>query len=237
MPEGGTRAAADPAAGPRDALDEAAAKRLLAAHGIAVPRSAVISAGGDPAAALAGLSPPFALKVMAPGLLHKSDAGGVRLRLPDAAAVRAARDAMLASPVIAAHAPQAFLVEEMAPPGHEVVVGGMVDARFGPVVMLGLGGIFVEVFADIAFRICPIRRHEARDMLEELKALPVLRGARGGVAADEDAICDVLLRLGGAGGLMADPALGIREIDINPLIVSAAGAVAADARILLGAPR
>jgi len=215
------------------ALDEAAAKQVLARYGIAVPRSVVIGAEGDLAAALAGFSPPFVLKVMAPTLLHKSDAGGVALRLPDAAAVAAARDAMLASPAIAIHAPRHFLVEEMAPPGHELVIGGMIDPRFGPVVMLGLGGIFVEVFSDIVFRICPIRRHEARGMIDALKSAPILRGARGGAAADEDAICDVLMRVGGKQGLLMDRAGDLAELDINPLIVSASGAVAVDARILL----
>lgn len=217
----------------RMALDEAAAKAVLAAYGIAVPHSVVLAPLDDPAPALIGLSPPFALKVMAPRLLHKSDAGGVRLHLADAAAVRAARDAMMALPAIIAHAPEGFLLEEMAPAGHELVVGGAVDARFGPVVMLGLGGVFVEIFEDVAFRLCPIRRHEARDMLKELRSRPVLRGARGGVVADEDAILDVLLRVGDEDGLMMQLASEIRELDINPLIASAAGAVAADARILL----
>jgi acyl-CoA synthetase (NDP forming) len=212
-------------------MDEAAAKALLAAHGIVVPRGIAIGAAEDPASALAMLTPPFALKVMAPGLSHKSDAGGVKLRLSDEAAVRLARDAMLASPAIAAHAPERFLVEEMAPAGHELVVGGLLDARFGPVVMLGMGGVFVEVLQDIVFRICPIRPHEARAMIAELRAAPVLRGARGGIVADQDAIADVLLRIGGPDGLLLRPEWRIVELDINPLIVSARGAVAADARI------
>jgi len=214
------------------ALSEPEAKRLLAAHGIAVPRGVLLAPGEDPAPRLSGLAAPFALKVVAAGLLHKSDAGGVRLRLPDAASVVAARDVMASSPAIARHAVAGFLVEEMAPAGHELVVGGTRDEKFGPVIMLGLGGIFVEVFQDVVFRLCPIRRDEARDMLASLRSLPVLRGARGGAVADEDAIVDVLLRVGGAEGLlMRRP--DIAELDINPLIVGAAGAVAADARILL----
>ncbi len=217
----------------RTALDEAAAKQVLAAYGIAVPRSVVVTPLGDPAPALGDLASPYALKVMAPGILHKSDVGGVRLRLMDAAAVREARDAMLALPAIASQAPDGFLVEEMMPPGHELVVGGTVDSRFGPVVMLGLGGIFVEIFGDVAFRLCPVRPHEARDMLDELRSLPVLRGVRGGMVADENAILEVLLRVGGEGGLMMELAGAIRELDINPLIASTSRAVAADARILL----
>ena len=214
------------------ALSEPEAKQLLAAHGIAVPRAVLLAPGEDPATRLSRLSAPFALKVVAAGLLHKSDAGGVKLRLGDADAVAAARDAMTASPAIARHAIEGFLVEEMAPPGHELVIGGTRDQKFGPVIMLGLGGIFVEVFQDIVFRLCPIRRHEARDMLASLRSLPVLRGARGGVVADEDAMLDVLLRVGGADGLLMQRP-DIMELDINPLIVGARGAVAADARILL----
>lgn len=214
------------------ALSEPEAKRLLAEHGIAVPRGVLLAPGEDPATRLATLAAPFALKVVASGLLHKSDAGGVRLRLGDAGAVAAARDAMVASPDITRHAIEGFLVEEMAPPGHELVVGGTHDQKFGPVIMLGLGGIFVEVFQDVVFRLCPIRRHEARDMLASLRSLPVLRGARGGVVADEDAIVEALLRVGGADGLlMRRP--DIAELDINPLIVGARGAVAADARVVL----
>lgn len=214
------------------ALTEPEAKRRLTAYGIAVPRGVLIGRDEDPAPALAALRGPFALKLVSPAILHKSDVGGVALRLTDAAAVRAARNAMLSAPGIAGHPIEGFLVEEMAPPGHELVIGGTNDAKFGPVIMLGLGGIFVEVFADVAFRLCPIRPREAREMLTELRSLPVLRGARGGVVANEAAILEVLLRIGGEQGLLTH-GTDIAELDINPLIVSATGAVAADARILL----
>jgi len=217
----------------RRVLDEPDAKRLLAAFGIAVPAAVRIRPDEPIAPALAGLTPPFALKLVAPEIVHKSDVGGVALALADAAAVEAARAAMLRSPAIAGSQIDGFLVEEMAPPGHELVVGGLVDRAFGPIVMLGLGGVFVEILDDVAFRICPLIRSDARDMLGELRARPVLAGARGGVAADEDAIIDVLLRLGGPDGLLPALADEIVEIDLNPLIVSPKGAVAADARIRL----
>lgn len=211
-------------------MDEPQAKALLAAHGIAVPRGLVLAPDAVPD--LTGLRPPFALKVIAPSLSHKSDAGGVALRLADAAAVLAARDAMLGRPAIRAAQPSGFLLEEMAPPGHELVIGATRDPKFGPVVMLGLGGIFVEIFQDVAFRLCPLRRHEARDMLAELRALPVLRGARGGVVADEAAIIETVLAVDRL--LMQRP--DIAELDINPLIVGPHGAVAVDARIVEAAP-
>jgi acyl-CoA synthetase (NDP forming) len=218
----------------RRALDEPAAKAVLARWGIAVPRSARVGRDEPVDPAVAGLSPPFALKLVAAGVLHKSDVGGVALGLGDADAVEAARRTMLASP--AGRAVEGFMVEEMAPPGHELVLGGIRDPRFGPVVMLGLGGVFVEVLGDAVFRICPLRPEDARAMLAELRGAAILRGARGGVVADEEAIVDVLMRLGGAGGLFPTLAHEIAEIDINPLIVSASGAIAADARIVLGEP-
>jgi acyl-CoA synthetase (NDP forming) len=213
------------------ALAEPAAKRLLAAVGIAVPRSAEFGGDEPVAARLAGLRRPFALKAVAPGLLHKSDVGGVALALADDAAVEAARAAMLRRPELAGAS--AFLVEEMAPPGHELVIGARRDPAFGPVVMLGLGGVFVEILGDVSFRLAPLTAQDVREMLAELRALPVLRGARGGVVADEPAIVDAVLRLAGPTGLMlARP--DIVELDINPLIVSAEGAVAVDARVIIG---
>jgi acyl-CoA synthetase (NDP forming) len=217
----------------RQALDEPDAKRLLALWGIAPPKGVRIGADEPAAPRLAGLRPPLVLKLIAPGIVHKSEVGGVALALADAAAVEEARRAMRASPALAGRPLAGFLVEETAPGGHELVVGGFRDPRFGPVVMLGLGGIFVEVLEDVAFRLCPLRSEDARAMLGELRGRALLTGARGGIVADEAAIRDALLRLGGCGGLFALLADEIAEIDINPLIVSATGAVAADARIVL----
>ncbi len=217
----------------RRALDEPAAKRLLADSGIAVPKAVRLGPGEAVAPRLAGLTPSFALKVIAPGILHKSDAGGVALGLADAAAIEVARAAMLRRPELAAAS--GFLVEEMAPPGHELVIGARREPGFGPVVMLGLGGIFVEILGDVSFRLAPLQRADIRDMLGELRAAPVLRGARGGIVANEDALIDTLLRIAGPDGLvMSRP--DIAELDINPLIVSGEGAVAVDARVVLEEP-
>jgi acyl-CoA synthetase (NDP forming) len=126
-----------------------------------------------------------------------------------------------------------FLLEEMAPAGQEVVVGAVRDPQFGQLVMVGLGGIFVEVLADVSFRICPITRFDAREMLAELKGAAVLAGARGRKPASQDAIVDVLLKIGGEGGLLMVHVDDFKEADINPLIVSESGAVAVDARFVL----
>ena len=140
---------------------------------------------------------------------------------------------MMASPAIVASRIDGFLIEEMAPRGQEMVIGGLRDPHFGPLVMAGLGGIFIEVLADVAFRICPIERRDAEEMLDELKGAAVLKGVRGRRPASREAIVTALLRVGGEGGLLMDLAAEIQEADINPLIVSDAGAVAVDARFLL----
>jgi len=217
----------------RTALDELAGKQLLASFDVAVPKSVVVPDAGAVAGAIAKLKPPFALKVMSPEILHKSDAGGVKIGLKTAAEVEQAIAAMAALPAIKSARVEGYLVEEMAPAGQEIVVGAVRDPDFGPMVMVGLGGIFVEVLADVAFRICPITRLDAEEMLAELKGAAILQGARGRPAVAQDAIIDVLLKVGGENGLLMKHADDFKEADINPLIVSATGAVAVDARFIL----
>ena len=223
----------------RTTLNEREGKALLAGFGIAVPRSVTVADAAEAeakaaaAGGIAALTPPFAVKVMSPDILHKSDVGGVRVGLPDAAAVAAAIGGMAGSPAIAQARVDGYLVEEMAPHGHELVVGGLRDPSFGPMIMAGLGGIFVEVLRDVAFRLCPLSERHAREMLEQLAGFALLEGVRGQAGASIDAVVDVLLRIGGEDGLLMDGQAAIAELDINPLIVSENGAVAADARIIL----
>ena len=217
----------------RSSLDEAAGKALLGALGVRVPKSLVVAGASQAAAALAGLTPPFAVKVVAREILHKSDVGGVTLHVKDAAdAARAIAD-MARKPGIADKAVEGWLVEEMIPAGREIVIGGLHDPQFGPMIMVGLGGIFVEVLKDVSFRICPITEGEAYDMLGELKGAALLDGVRGEAAVDKAALVDVMLKIGGAAGLLQRAWGEVAEIDLNPVIVSAHGAVAADARIIL----
>ncbi|MBX3664532.1 MAG: acetate--CoA ligase family protein [Burkholderiales bacterium] len=218
----------------RNALDESAGKALLAGHGIRVPQSRVAKGVADVEAVMNGLQAPVVVKVMSPDILHKSDAGGVKVNLRSAGEVKAAIEGMLAAPKIKGARIEGFLVEEMAPAGHELVVGGLRDPQFGPLVMVGLGGIFVEIFKDVSFRLCPIARIDAEEMLDELKAAAILKGARGGKPASREAIIDVLLKIGGEDGLLLKHAADISEADINPLIVSETGVVAVDARFILG---
>ena len=222
----------------RAALDERAGKELLAAYGVAVPRSVVVPGVAEVVAALGKLNLPVVVKVMSPDILHKSEARAVRLNITSSEELAMACEEILAN--ARAYKKDAriegFLVEEMAPAGQEIVVGGVRDPQFGPLVMVGLGGIFVEVLADVSFRICPITRRDAGEMLDELKGAALLRGARGRKPVSRTAIVDVLLKVGGEGGLLMTHAQDIAEADINPVVVSEHGAVAVDARFVLAQP-
>ena len=217
----------------RKALDELAGKKLLASFGVTVPKSVIVQDAMSAAAAIARLKPPFALKIMSPDILHKSDAGGVKIGLKNGAEVEQAIKAMAVLPAIKSAHVEGFLIEEMAPAGQEIVVGAVRDPDFGPMVMVGLGGIFVEVLADVTFRICPIARIDAEEMLDELKGAAILQGARGRRPVSREAIIDVLMKVGGDNGLLMKHADDFKEADINPLIVSETAAVAVDARFVL----
>lgn len=221
------------AAAGRAALTEDAAKDVLACFGLSVPRRVIVPCGTAVGDALATLRPPFVLKVVAASILHKSDVGGVQVGLVDAAAAQAAVDDMAAR--LSDQAIEGWLLEEMAPRGIEMVIGGGVDPRFGPHVMLGLGGVTVELLEDVRFGICPLRPSDVRQMLDRLRAVRLLRGWRGTVPADEEAVVDAVMRVGGPDGLLMELEDQVAELDINPLIVGTVGAVAVDARIVLQA--
>lgn len=217
----------------RAALDEASGKALLSGFGIRTPRSCVVPDAEAGARATRDMQGPFVVKVVSPDILHKSDAGGVALRLADGDAVATAIREMAEKPGIAKANVEGWLVEEMAPAGREMVIGGVRDPEFGPMIMVGLGGIFVEVLKDVAFRVCPIDRDDARTMLDELKGIALLRGARGEAAVNEDALLDVMIAVGGEDGVLMTFADEISEADLNPVIVTQEGAIAVDARFIL----
>jgi acyl-CoA synthetase (NDP forming) len=224
---------AETRAAKRTALDELAGKQLLASFGIPVPKSLLVQDATEAAAACDKLRPPLVLKVVSPDILHKSDAGGVKVGLGNAHEVEDAVRAMMKRPAIESARIDGFLLEEMAPAGLEIVVGGLRDPQFGPLVMVGLGGIYVEVLADVSFRICPIARLDAEEMLDELKGAALFRGARGRKPVSRETIVDVLLKVGGEKGLLMTHGEDIAEADINPIIVSEHAAVAVDARFVL----
>lgn len=214
--------AAETAAG--RTLNEVESKQLLAAAGIPVVET-VAAGSADQAAAEAGrLGYPVALKVIAPDVIHKSDSGGVHLGLKDASAVRGAFAALQAVGAF-----QGVAVQPMARPGLEVVLGAHRDAQFGPVILFGLGGIFVEVLHDVALRVAPLTEADARSMLADIRGRSLLDGLRGQPPADKPAIVQALLRLSEL--MLARP--DIASIDVNPAFAYESGMVAVDARVVV----
>ena len=220
------------ALGGRDDLAEHAAKRILAAYGIPITREELATSAAQAAAAATRLGFPVALKVQSPDIPHKTEAKAVRLGLATAAEVRSAYDEIVAN--AKAGLPDAriegVLVQEMVSGGIEAIIGVTNDPLFGPAVMFGLGGIFAEVLKDVAFRIAPVSRTAALDMIREIKGYPVLAGARGRAHADVDALADAIVRVS---ALAIDLDGHLAELDINPLFVfeRGNGVKAADALI------
>jgi acetyltransferase len=174
---------------------------------------------------------PVALKIVSKDILHKSDVGGVRLGFTGAKAIEAECAALLAD--MARTCPDAeiagVLVTPMAAKGVEVIIGAAKDPQFGPILMFGLGGVFVEVLKDVVFRTLPLDREEAGKMLDEVRGKALLEGVRGNRAVDREKLVSLLLDVSRI--VMANPE--ITEIDLNPVIVSADGYAVVDARMLL----
>ena len=179
-------------------------------------------------AAAQELGYPVALKVDADGLGHKSDIGGVRLGLRDDDAVRSAAEALLSINLPTDVRSRGLLVQPMAAPGVELIVGARRDESFGPLVLVGLGGVLAEVLDDVSVRLAPVSADQARSMLDELRGHAVLAGVRGGPPANEDALADLLVGLGHF--LVARP--DILEVDLNPVISGPSGATIVDALIV-----
>ncbi|MDX6383889.1 MAG: hypothetical protein QOK48_1462 [Blastocatellia bacterium] len=172
-----------------------------------------------------------ALKVIAPGVLHKTEAGGVRLNLRGAAEVRAAAAQMTAGLAAVGNAPTGFLVQRMAGAGVEMLVGMVHDPQFGPVVACGAGGVQVELLRDVSVRLTPLSREDAAEMIRGLKTYPLLNGFRGGPVCEVAALEDGLLRT----SAMVEDNPQIAELDCNPFVVLEHGAVILDARVRVNA--
>lgn len=217
--------------GNRGALDEAQSKRLLAAAGVPFLPERVARTRDEAVAAAGTLGFPVVLKVLSADIAHKSDAGGVELGLADAGAVASAWNRMMAA--VSAAAPSArvegALVAPMIHGGVETVLGLLKDPVFGPVLMFGLGGVFVEIFRDVTFRLAPIDHDEAHAMIREIKGFPLLDGARGRPAVDLDRLAGVIVALGAFGAAHADQLI---SVDINPFIALPDGGVAVDALVV-----
>jgi acetyltransferase len=214
------------------ALGEAAARPLLEAYGFPVVQADRAGSAGEAARVAEKIGFPVVMKVISPDILHKSDVGGIRLGLNSAAEVETAYAAMLQG--VAGKAPQAriegVLIEQSAPRGQEVIIGMKRDPGFGPLLMFGLGGIYVELFKDVSFRVAPIGEQEALEMVQSTRAGRLLTGFRGQAPADVAAVVDCLCRL----SQLALDFPQISEIEINPLQVFEAGrgVLALDARVL-----
>jgi succinyl-CoA synthetase beta subunit len=217
----------------RRVLAEPAAKAIFAEFGIAVPAGSVAATPAEARKAALALTAPFVTKIVSSAIIHKSDVGAVLVGLEDPGAVERAVVELAGLARDRGWQVDGYLVEEMAPAGRELVIGGTIDGRFGPVIMVGLGGVFVEVFGDVVFRICPIEEVDANDMLDDLKGASLLGSVRGQAPVDRSAGIAALLKVGGEDGLLIRLASQIQELDINPLIVSRSGAVAVDARIVI----
>jgi acyl-CoA synthetase (NDP forming) len=215
----------------RTVLTEIESKAVLEEAGIPVAASILATNAAQAAEIASSLGFPVVLKVVSPDITHKSDAGGVRVGLSSADEVRAAYDEITAS--VKRYQPEARVegvaVQKMAPAGAEVIIGMSKDLQFGPVMMFGLGGVFVEVLEDVAFRIVPLEPRDAREMIREIKGFPVLEGARGRAPADLAALEDILLKL--SAFIEAHPE--IEELDLNPVFAYKKGALAVDARIVI----
>lgn len=212
-------------------LSEHTSKQVLAEYGIPVTQDILVSSAAEASRAAAKLGLPVVMKVASPDLLHKSDAGLVEVGIASAAEAKRAfveLNERAARADRTAHV-EGVLVCEMLSGGVETVVGVSNDDFFGPTVMFGLGGVFIEVLGDVSFRVPPFDRREARRMIEEVRGLPLLRGARGRPPADINALVDVLMKVQ---RLAVDLASTVAELDINPLLVSERGAVALDALIV-----
>ncbi|MHB1486144.1 MAG: acetate--CoA ligase family protein [Acidimicrobiales bacterium] len=217
----------------RTVLSEPAAKQVAANFGLEIPKGICVLDVTELPEAARTLRYPLVLKLVSPDVVHKSDMGAVRLALENEGSLIEAARSMLADPRLSAARFEGFLVEEMLSDSLELSIGGTVDAQFGPILMIGVGGIFLEILNDVSVRICPVVEEDVLQMLQELRSYPLLTGARGRVAADLAQLVDAALRVGGAGGILMSLQHEITELDINPLLVRVPAPVAADVRIVV----
>ncbi|MFZ5584877.1 MAG: acetate--CoA ligase alpha subunit [Thermodesulfobacteriota bacterium] len=218
---------------PTHLMHEHEANRILNCYGFPVLRSRMVRDADDLEAACRFVGFPLVMKIVSPQIVHKSDAGGVKVGVKDLDEARAAHAQILAN--AKAYDPEAVIegvyLAQMAGKGVEVILGAHRDPKFGPIVMFGLGGTLVEVLKDVSFRLAPMWEYSAEMMIQEIKAYKVLQGVRGNPPADIAAIKDCILRL----SQMLDENPQIAEMDINPLIVypQGQGCAVADCRIVL----
>jgi len=215
----------------RTLLTEIESKELLKAARIPVVETRLATSKAEAVEIAARLGYPVVMKIVSPDVVHKSDAGGVKLSIGNATQAGKAYTEILAS--IKKHYPKAKIigvsVQKMAKQGIEVIIGMTKDAQFGPVIMFGLGGILVEVLKDVSFRIVPMTKRDASEMITEIKGFPILKGYRGHDPADVPFLEDLIIKV----SEFVDKNPEIKELDLNPVFAYKDGAIAVDARIIL----
>jgi acetyl coenzyme A synthetase (ADP forming)-like protein len=218
----------------RTALTEVEAKKVFASYGLPVTEINLAKSEDEAVKYAKQTGFPIVLKVVSPDIIHKSDAGGVKVNLKDEAGVRSAYQAILAScKAYKADADvRGIAVQEMAPLGTEVIVGSINDPTFGPTVMFGLGGIFVEVLKDVTFRVAPVSKTQATQMVNEIRSVAILAGARGEAPRDRGALVDLICNYA---SMIYDLRDEVAETDANPVLVyeEGKGLKVVDARIIL----
>ncbi len=212
-------------------LTEFESKRFLKQGGIPVIETKLARTPTEAVLISQRIGFPVALKINAPDIVHKSDSGGVKLSLNRASEVRNAYREIIdgVRKKYPSSSIQGVSVQKMAKPGTEVIVGASKDPQFGPVIMFGLGGIFVEVLKDVSFRIIPLSRKDAQEMIEEIRGYPLLKGYRGKEPVDIPALTEIILKI----SHLMEQHPEIKELELNPILAYRKGALGLDARIIL----
>mgnify|MGYP002153776504 FL=1 len=212
-------------------LLETEAKAICADYRMPIPPFELAKSAEQASSVAQKLGYPIVLKIVSQDILHKTEAGGVLLGIQNPVDVRNGFSRIVdnARRYNSNAKLEGVLVQRMAPPGREIIIGGLVDPQFGQTLMFGLGGVFVEVLRDVTLRIAPIVKQDAQEMIREIKAYPILKGFRGQPPADEDAIVDILLS---ASDLMMENQ-DINQMDLNPVMIYDKGASIVDARMIL----
>ncbi|MEJ2242670.1 MAG: acetate--CoA ligase family protein [Candidatus Bathyarchaeota archaeon] len=215
----------------RSFLLEQEAKTVCKEYGIPITEMRIANSAEEAIIYSKEIGYPVVLKIISPDVLHKIDVGGVVLDIDNEEEAITGYNQIIENVKI--HKPSAkiegILVQEMAPPSTEIIIGGIKDPQFGPTIMFGLGGTFVEVMKDVSFRIAPINKEDAQEMITEIKAYPILKGYRGQSPRDIDAIIEILLNT----SRLVIENQNIKELDLNPVMVYSKGAKTVDARIIL----
>ena len=212
-------------------LTETESKEIVKEAGVAVTDTRLARSKNEAVSLSNQMGYPVVLKIASKDIVHKSDAGGVKVGLNTPEEVGKAYDEIHSS--ISQKHPEAVIqgvtVQKAARPGTEVIIGMSKDAQFGPVLMFGLGGIFVEVFKDVSFRIVPVSQRDVQEMIQETKGYPLLQGYRGKEPANIPVLVEMILKV----SKFVEENPQIKELDLNPIFAYADGAVAVDARIIL----